>query len=89
MNLDQGDSITEEALPALHTKRTGDVFSRHLFVRVAYLRMKDRKVPKRSAVLRPSKGCLSSCKWATRTNKWRQKTSPVSDGSGFTVIKSP
>jgi len=37
IRLGQGDSITVYSLQALYTERMGDVFWRHLFVRVAYL----------------------------------------------------
>jgi len=59
-----------------------------LFVRVTYSQ-NERQLVWVTATFGPRKGCLSSCKWATRTNKWRQKTSPVFDESGSTVIESP
>jgi len=42
-----------------------------------------------SASFGPSKGCLSPCKKATHTNKWRGKTSAIFDGCEYTVIESP
>ena len=45
-------------------------------------------VRRSSASFGPSEGCLSPLKRATRTNKWRQKTSLIFNGSDSTVIES-
>ena len=77
-----------ESLQALYTERTGDVFWRHLFVRVVYLqdeRQLARVSPEEFGIVRPEQR-LSPCKLATRANKRRQEMSYIFDASDYTVV---